>query len=357
MSNPPVIAILGATGAVGQHVVKLLACEAQLRVGCRRLPLQRLPGVEYRSLDLADNLSLREFCRGSDMIINCATAGHLSGDSLACIAMEYGIDYLTPGGDDALYAAVKGKVPRATRCIVSAGMLPGLSGLLPRLLMPGMRNISNIQGYALCCEPFSRGGATDFLASFNSHYGMAGLSLQQGKLQPAQVIESCQLPLAYNTAQALPFITSEWQRLAADCASPQAGWFNLFIPGEMTQWLNRRKRGNSADNDVEQLMALSLADCAGHPSQHVIAVEVSGEVMGEPVTRAQVVSVRHGSELTAAVTAYTARLCLAQQLPTGLHYAAEILPAGDTLAALRQYVPGMQLLTLPQLFACEEGAL
>lgn len=357
MRKKPVIALTGATGAVGRHVLKSLAPRAHVRAGYRHLPSQRLPNVEYHCFDLSDDRALRAFCRDADLIINCAAPGHLIGDSVARVAIEHGIDYLDPGGDDTLYAAVKGKIVGPGRCIVSAGMLPGLSGLLPRLLMSGMTRITDIQGYMLSSEPFSHGGAADFLASFSSNYGLAGLSLQQGTLQPCQVVNNCRLPLARSAAQALPFITSEWQRLAADYAIPQARWFNLFVPGEMTQWLNTRRSNNDMESDVEQLMALSLADCTGRPSEHVMAVEVSGEIAGKPLTRTRVVKVRYGSELTAAVTAYCAQLCLTQQLPSGLHYAAEILPPDETLKELQHSIPDIQLVAPPGLFAYEEGAL
>ncbi|MCL2895833.1 hypothetical protein [Brenneria tiliae] len=357
MTDGMTIALLGANGAVGQNVLMLLAPYVHIRAGSQHLPTQRYPKVHYDTLNLFDDVALRRFCQGSDLVINCAAPSCLIGDRVARIAAESGIDYLDPGGDDALYSAMQGKITCDQRCIVSAGMLPGLSGVLPRLFTEGMDRVTDVQGYALSCEPFSRGGAMDFLASLNSEYGMVGLSLQQGELHPNCAVEDCQLPLASGVAHAFPFVTSELLRLAESCSCPNLMWFNLYPPGELVQWLTQCRHDNTTPQAVEQLIALSLADFAGRVSQHVLAVEVNGEVQGLEVSRACVIKASQGALLTAAVTAFSAHLCLAGLLPVGLHFAAEILPPEETLRFVQGNIVDFQQIRLEKLFEYEEGAL
>ncbi len=355
MTNRPHITLLGARGAIGEQVIAQLASEGHLRAGSRQLPAQRQTGVDYQQIDLFDERALRQFCQGSQLIINCAAPGHKIGDRVARVAAALGCDYLDPGGDDPLYALMKNGPQSAQRVLISAGMLPGLSGLLLRSAFSAFDRLYEAKGYALSCEPFSEGGAADFLASLDNGYGIAGVALRQGELQPCQQRERMLLPLAQASAVAYPFMTSEWQRIGHLHRQTDLTWYNLFTSETLVHWLSQRAVSDT--QSAQALVALSMQTFAGQQPQHVIAVEAYGERQGEFQRRACVIECPSGAQLTAAVTAFAARQMLQEQIPPGLHFAADVLPAAETLHYLQQRLENFCWLELPTLASSEEGAI
>ncbi|MEG3134306.1 saccharopine dehydrogenase NADP-binding domain-containing protein [Rouxiella sp. T17] len=359
------VGVLGATGSVGKHVVRFLAPYADILAASRRPTRGDQEGIKACQLDLLDNLALREFLKSCDLVVNCAAPGSLTEERVARLACELGIDYVDPGGDEPLYAALASRTVAQQSAILSAGMLPGLSGVLPRLLAEEFTQLTALTGYALNHEPFSTGGAKDFLASLDNGFSMAGLSLQRGELQPCASPSECQLPLASIAAQAVPFLSSEWQRMSRQQRLGEVAWFNLYPHGELYNWLGtlrekspRKGVHTTPAQRVEQLVALSLADFASKPTQHVIAVEASGWRDGKMSTRSIVLSARQGAELTAAVTAFTAIQLLNGKLPERLHFAADVLPAKPLLTFLAENLPSLRVLRIDgALPKQEEGAI
>ncbi|KHJ66235.1 hypothetical protein QU24_20320 [Pantoea rodasii] len=355
MNNLPQVAVIGARGAIGEHVVAHLAATTRLRAASRQRPATPHAHVEYQQLDLFDHCALRQFCQGSQLIINCAAPGSLIGDRVARVAEELCCDYLDPGGDDALYGLLSNARQSSQCFVVSTGMLPGLSGLLLRSAFSAFEHLLEAKGYALSCEPFSYGGAADFLASLDNGYGVAGVALRQGEMKICAGEAQVQLPLAQFTAQAYPFMTSEWQRIGESHPTSDLTWYNLFASEEMVQWLS-----HCPDRDPQAaraLVALSLQTFAGQQPQHVLAVEARGWHRGEIQQRACVIECASGAQLTAAMTAYTALQMLQGALPAGVHFAADVLPPTQTLQFLQQHLENFCWLELPALASDEEGAI
>ncbi|KNC05659.1 hypothetical protein AC790_21775 [Pantoea sp. RIT-PI-b] len=355
MNSQPLVGILGARGAVGEQVIALLADVVPLRAGSRGFPVRKHPGVDYREVDLFDEDALHDFCHGCQLIINCAAPGCQIGDRVARMAAESDCDYVDPGGDDNLYSLLKGKVNPERHFILSAGMLPGLSGLLLRSAIRAFDHLQEAKGYALSCEPFSFGGAADFLASLDNGYGVAGAALRQGELQLCPGGEPIQLPLAQTSAAAFPFMTNEWQRIGASQPALDLTWYNLFSSEALTQWLTQRSQRE--EQAAEALVALSIQAFAGKRLQHVMAVEAYGEKQGHLQRRACVVECASGAQLTAAVTAFATLKVIQRAVPTGLHFAADVLPPAETLQYLQRQIANFCWLELPSLLENVEGAI
>lgn len=355
MNNLPRVAVIGASGAVGEQVISLLANKVQLRVGSRRLPDVRHPGVEYLPVDVFDCSDLRHFCLESALIINCAAPGSIIADRVARVAFDVGSDYLDPGGDDHLYFCLKDKADAAQRCVLSAGMLPGLSGLMLRIARQHFKMMDNATGYSFNGEPFSYGGAVDFIASLDSDYGVPGVMLYQGKLRPCKPLSAIQLPMMRHEVAAIPFMTSEWLRLSHSEKIHNLSWYNLFASDELRQWLTKKENHHvDAAND---LVALSINAFAGQSAQHVLAVEAQGNSDGHEHHCAWLITCSSGSSLTAAVTAYAAQQILLNTIPKGLHFAADVLSPEGTIEFIQQNLVTGCWIELPSLFSNEEGAI
>ena len=130
------VALLGATGGVGRHALAHLLAwgDDTVRAGTRdpaRLVADD-PRVDVRAVDVTDPASLDAFCAGCHTVVNCAGPAATIGDTVARAAARGGAAYVDAAGDDPLHAAVSALPGAADRvAVLSAGLMPGLSGLLP----------------------------------------------------------------------------------------------------------------------------------------------------------------------------------------------------------------------------------
>ncbi|MZG14600.1 NAD(P)H-binding protein, partial [Streptomyces sp. SID5914] len=145
MTNP-VIAVLGASGAVGRAAVRELRAlgHTGLRLGGRTASALCAVAEEDPTghdetvwADATAPDGLRALTEGCDIVLNCAGPTYRLRATVASAALAAGADCVDVAGDDPaaedLLAA--GDPARDGRTVVlSAGALPGLSSLLPRWL-------------------------------------------------------------------------------------------------------------------------------------------------------------------------------------------------------------------------------
>ncbi|WP_341720838.1 NAD(P)H-binding protein [Micromonospora sp. FIMYZ51] len=131
--------MLGAGGAVGRVVTARLATAGHpVRAGARK-PAELPPAppggspVDRVPVDIDDPATLHRFCDGCAVVVNCAGPAVRIGARVAAAATATGADYVDAAGDAALAEAV-GEVCGDRRAVLSAGLSPGLSELLPRYL-------------------------------------------------------------------------------------------------------------------------------------------------------------------------------------------------------------------------------
>src|SRR5713101_3338745 len=141
----PLISILGAYGVVGRSAARLLHRwgVGRLRLGGRHVELARrladedLGGeADAQEVDAYQSEQVRDFCAGCRVVVNCAGPSFRILDRVAVAAFGAGADYVDPGGDAPVYGRlIADEWTRAGRtALLTAGMMPGLSGLLPRWL-------------------------------------------------------------------------------------------------------------------------------------------------------------------------------------------------------------------------------
>lgn len=354
MNGDP-IGLLGASGSVGREVVRLLRSRHPLRIGGRDLRvLQRLAAeqddVQAHALDLNDEGALRGFVDGCRLVLNCAGPSYRVLDRVARVALAAGADYLDVGGDDPLWQRLAGRVPEGRRALLSAGMLPGLSGLLPRYLAAGLQRIDEMRCYAGGLGVFSASAAEDFLLSLDpAHgFGRARQAWRDGRAiawngAPAEALRRPWL--GNRELLAMPYLGAEGQRLFAALGVASGCAFNLFEDGQLLACLRRiQGRGGPGEDRagaIAGLVAASRLDAAGRTPYQVLAVELRGRSGEGDVQRSAWLLGGDGSRLTAATAAFAVE-CL-ERLPAGLHFAAEVLPPGECLERLRAWLPELRL--------------
>lgn len=346
------VGIVGGYGVVGAAVARELldGQNIQLRIGGRRLAEARrfvqeeLNGpAEAVAVDVTDRADLDGFCEGCRIVVNCTGPSYRIADTVAWAAFAAGADYVDVGGYDTVRGLLGGTglVDAGQRAILSAGVLPGLSGLLPRLLAGYLP----AQPQRLCCyigglDRLSATGAADVLDSLRSGFGESlGMWRAGGRVSAALTpLAGAELPLFPGPVHAVPYLSTEAERLALDLGLTEMRWYNVY-PGPHTLGsLSRAQaRGMHGQNQaaVAALVHAAELDLAGSYPYLIALAQLDGDNDGRCVTRSLMMRATEPSELNGAVAAVAARAALAGDIPPGVHHAAEVVPPSVVDTALR----------------------
>ncbi|SOD62665.1 Saccharopine dehydrogenase NADP binding domain-containing protein [Streptomyces zhaozhouensis] len=351
------IAVLGASGEVGRHAVALLARARSrpLRLGARDPGAVHVDAawrdVEVTAVDATDPASLAAFCRGQRVVLNCAGPSYLLKETVARAALAAGADYVDVLGDDPVAEALgdAGVPTEGRRVVLSAGTVPGLSGLLPRHLLDtrpaGATAPTALTVHAGGLERATRTVAADILLSLRDGgpdgepYGHALAMWRQGRRQDKalRVEEDAEVPFFPGRVTTQPLLTAEVQRLAADLRLAEARWYNVFPGGQIrslfaalpTLPVDTETRRQEA---VDRIIRAGAIDLAGRAPYYRLVVELSGPEWSRTV----VVRADDSYRLTGAVAAVTVGEVLADRVAPGLHFAARVLRPAGVLAALER---------------------
>lgn len=369
----PCVAIVGASGHVGQVAAEALADYGHLRLGSREPEsLQALSDVcllggaevTTQHVDLDAPSSLDHFIAGADVVLNCAGPSYRILDRVAMIAQRHQAAYVDVGGDDVLYERLMSASSPNAVAVVSAGMLPGLSGLLPRYLAAQFDHIEQMTCYAGGREAFSPAAAEDFRLSLDPQYdfGTNQAYWRNGEVVPYRDVFA--LPERPWTREpdllVWPYLSREAQRLFQQLEIEQGWAVNLMEDGYLLKTL-QRLQGQcevNAEEAVTALIQASQLDVAGRPAYQVLAVEGSGWSKGEPLQRSLWVHVRQGFHLTGHMAAQAVRAL--PELTEGVHFAAQVLNPQSCLQGLAKAWPDFRIQQHEgpwQSVHIEEGAL
>lgn len=346
------IGIVGASGAVGRaSAVLLLASGAgRLRLGAREPGrAQRMLGtsrdVDVVAVDVERDGSLAAFCDGCRVVVNCAGPSYRLLDRVARAAFQAGAAYVDPAGDEPLFARISslGTASPAPIAVRSAGMLPGLSALLPRWLAgKGFDRARTLLAFACVRDRFTPAAAADYLLSLGGTFGeplamWRHAARARHALEPLRDVE---VPLLAGRFNAYPYLTAETERLALLLGLDEARSYNLFEDDRMLATVSRLQRalaggGNLTACALELVRAVDMELFGRVPEQRLV-FRVDGEQRGRPVSRALLCRASSTYEVTAGVVAAAVMAALRGSLPGGVHFAASVLDPAETVDRLRR---------------------
>ncbi|MBX7266851.1 saccharopine dehydrogenase NADP-binding domain-containing protein [Micromonospora sp. Llam7] len=336
------VAVLGASGAVGRVVLDLLRSwdVGPLRAGARRPP--DVEGAEQVAVDAHDPAGLARFCADARVVLNCAGPAIDLADAVARASAEAGADYVDAAGDDKLYAAVAAVPGGAGRvAVVSAGMMPGLSGLLPRLLAAHLPDGERLTGYVGGRDRFTLTAAVDYV-SVDESFGWPSAAWRDGRVVPGALspLTDVSVPAFPEPVTAQPYLSTETARLAAGLGLRQVDWYSVFAGERVLAALRAASRpGDGGHRRAGELLhrAAELDLFGQQPYQHLVVT-----LDGPGGARTAVVRSTGASDLTGTVAALTARAVLAGAVPPGVWHAAEVLDPVATFTELAS-APGVLL--------------
>jgi|SRR5580658_1325864 hypothetical protein len=325
--DPPVVAVLGASGAVGRRLTALLhRGGARLRLGGRtagRDGADDENGTELIDADPGNAASLEAFADGAAVLVNCVGSGFRARSRIATAALAQAVPYVDPSGDAGLAARITGAAGASgfpVPLLLGAGAVPGASGLLARWLVAGRAGQARtLTGYVLTIEPLHAATATEFLLALSSQQA-------DGTGQAGQAGQTARLPYVSGPLDAFPNRSREAGAVAADTGL-ETRFFQAFesdsaILRFLTSVGRRRGEGATVRQLAGDLTAVVTSELAGRPPLHLIAWEAGS------AGRCASVVLRSGSsyQLTASMLALAVREVLAGRVPPGVRYADVLAP-------------------------------
>ncbi len=391
----PVIGLIGGYGDVGGHAARFLHRLGghRLRIGgrdlgaARRFVRDELHGeAEAAAVDCLDDGTLDRFAAGCRVLVNCAGPYRLIGDRVARAAARAGAHYVDAGGDDALHRLLDadpaedpareaagdpamdtagepaGDTAAPGRAVVlSAGLRPGLTGLLPRWAARGFDQVRSLTACLAVLDRFTRTTADDYLRGADDGVSEPLAAWRDGP-RPRTLTRRTGVTLPFLPAEAtlLPYLDTEAVRLAAALGLSHGDWHTAVV-GEHVRVAFDRVHALDREQAVTALCDAARLDAAGRTPFAVYLAQLDGVLEGAPASRTVLCRGPGNGELTGAITALAAVAAARGEIPPGLHFAADVLDPATTLDRLRTGpVPiTLSLLdtTLDRLSLIEEGAL
>lgn len=360
MSDPPLVGVLGATGAVGATATARLAAHGfRLRVGGRRPDAlaelaARLDGatsLEVVPTDLADAEALASFCLGCALVAGCAGPTYLVLDRVARAAWAAGADYVDIGGElaacDEITGAGRSGRPPAPQlaertAVFSCGVMPGLSGLLPRMLSAdrALRRLDIYVGGAAVFTPLS---AVDALLTRGERFGAQLSSLRNGQVVTSALapLRGVDLPGFPVPMHAWPYLTTEAQALGATAGIAEVRSYNAFVSDRLptalaTAWALLPEDAGPVElaAHAQSVVEASELDRGDH-GQFYVMLFTSRPVPGErPGPSRLVLRATDSYALSGWVVARAARTVLGGGVPPGAHLASQVLDPLATVEGL-----------------------
>ncbi|MFI7638947.1 hypothetical protein [Nonomuraea sp. NPDC049400] len=348
------IAVLGASGDVGRHAVRTLTT---LGAGPLRLGGRTAAGHDAMAVDFRDDASLDRFAAGCRLVVNCAGPAHLVGDRVARAALRAGASYVDAAGDDVLHGLLDPGEWAGSSAVLSAGLQPGLTGLLPRWV--AQRDFDEVHGLAAhlgVLDRFTATAADDYLQGAADGLGEPLAAWRDGRRAGALTRQAdVTLPFFPGEVTLLPSLSTENARLAESLRLHRGDWYTVLSGSHIRVAFDRAHSLDRAEA-VAALCRASLLDLAGREPYVILLLQLDGLKGGVPVTRTVVLRGRGNGELTGTVTALAAWAVIRGETPPGVHYAADALDPATTIERLS--ATGVtQPVTLDGLALAEEGAL
>lgn len=338
------IGVLGGYGAVGSAVVRLLAArfDGIVRVGGRdgkraEAAADALAAGEAVEVDLWEDAALAAFCRDCAIVVHAGGPSYQVADRVARSAFAAGADYVDAGGDLPLYERLAGTERRA---LVTAGMMPGLSGLLPRWLARRTGPVRRLEAYVGVLDRLTPAGAVDYLLSLGGRDAESQAVWQDGRrvTRSAAPQVDVRLPFFPGVVSAFPYLGYEPERLARQLAIPDVRWYSVFDGGAaMMATLSRLQGAMSGEGDLTaaaaQLAEAAELDMFGREPYQRMVFTAHPADGSAPATL--VAGSRDTSVLTGTVCGLAALQVLSGAVAPGCAFAAEALNAETLVADLR----------------------
>jgi hypothetical protein len=357
------VVLFGGTGAVGRGCLDVLIrrADVSLTIAGRdesRLrevasTAQALGDVEIARLDATDAAAVAGVVSRCDVVINCAGPSQRFSAQVAGAAIAAGVPYVDPGGDHALLdrlAAAGAGVP----VVLQAGVQPGLSGLLLRVLAQGRTDrIDAVTAWCGGLQPLTPASVQEYLASLYDAHGHPGAALHDGAILRVGHDECEPAPAQYfsDSATVHPNLDAETVAVAAQLGIGNVSWLNVFDGVHTMRAMRLLALDDEREADLGAVLAAAKLDLFGRQPYFAIVATAHGGAGSTTVAFTCPDSYR----ITGATVAFVAQHVADQ--PVGVRPFWSVVDPQRALEFLTQVVPEAKVSSADDSAVLEEGSL
>ncbi len=351
MDSTAAIGILGGYGAVGSAVVRRLyragigplvvAGRDPARAEVCVASLGAAPAsVSVQAVDLWD-ASLDSFLARCRLVVNCAGPSYRVLDTVVRAALRHGVDYVDAAGDDPLHARLSAQnggtgawTAVGRTAVLSAGALPGLSGLLPRVLLDQVARPTRLEGYLGGVAALTPAAAGDVLLARGPEHGVPYAAWEDGQTRDRvlEPLRGLRLPAFPQPVTAFPFLSTEAVRLAEVAGLRRVHWYTVFGGQRLAEELAMSWALDSTD--TADLVHAADADVRRHGSWYGQEFRLWDGTDDGPPARTLTLRAEDSYELSGFLAATTVQHVLDGHVKAGVHFAADVLDPSSTARTL-----------------------
>lgn len=317
------VLLFGSTGAVGRGCLDVLTRRADVSLLIAGRDESRLrdiasaiqADVEILRLDVADTSAAAAAVARCDVVINCAGPSQRLSAEVAGAAIAAGVPYVDPGGDRALLdrlAAAGTGVP----VLLQAGVQPGLSGLLLRVL--ALHRTDEIDGVTAWCgglQHLTPASVLEYLASLHDTRSHPGAAVRDGVIRRVSRDECKPAPAQYfpDPVAAHPHLDAETVAVAEHLGIGNVCWMNVFDGAHTTRAMQLLAVDDKRPRDVDSVLVAAKLDLFGRQPHFAIVASAHDSVGSATVAFTCPDSYRVTGALAAFAASHVARM------PAGVH--------------------------------------
>jgi len=354
VTSPPV-AIIGGSGTVGRLLaMRLLRAGIAVRLGGRgevdgrALATALGDGAAWQTVDVYDEQSLKAFCAGSQVVVGLVAPIQETGRRVARVAFANNAHYVDTASFQSTGVRASNRVS-----LLGAGLYPGLSGLLPRLLAARFERCDSLTAYVGGVDTLAPAAAIDYLAA---------LDLPRDAMNPRGTVASrdlsaddVSLPFFPRPVSIRSYQTDEGERVAASLGLEEARWFSVFDGRRVLEALPVAH----AARDPLSLVHAARLDAFGREPYQILLLIMRGWRDGSPATDTLLLHGSSAAALTACAATVAVRAILESAAPCGEHHFADVIVpsrAAELLGLDHDAVRAFEVLP-DTAVTCEEGVL
>lgn len=332
------VGILGGTGEIGKRVLNILINEYPIIASYHIRKQESKENCMYVKLDISDSNAIREFCKQCDILVNCAGASYINGESIARIASEFHIPYIDPSGESFLEEKIS-DIKDNNIFVLSSGYFPGMTGLLMRYLCESFDSPEEILGLSISEEVPSQSAIEDFILTNLSGFGVALNYYDNGQIKrdEKEIFEI----IKNKEYKFENYLTVEIERLAKKFSLRKANWYNSSFGEEIKQKMQEAViklkligGRNEYGDTVKEIREIFKKNAKSNRLFCYIRIDAEGILKDKKIYKRAEISSNCSSEISAIIAAYTVKSILKSDLNNGIYYAMDIINAEDLIKDL-----------------------
>lgn len=326
------IAIIGGYGAVGAKACQLLQKwgKQPLKIGGRNPEKAKndyaalFPDAQWEQVDVQHDENMRNFIKGSKLVVNCAGPSHSISERITRICISEGCHLV-----DAGFERKPGKTEiNANNLVIlyAAGATPGLSGMFPRWFAQQFEKVTSLLAYIGALDTFTPTGAKDYLEGVldetNSPLACwKNGALCKGVLKRASHVR---LPFFPRELSTYPIFDSETHFVAKNLDISNGEWYCTVDGNHIANVLDTAGTlyKTAPKEAIDKLCLATALDMAGRDAYFNMLVQMEGISEDRVVTRTALMETRGVNQVTGSVAAACAIAALEGRISPGIRPAA-----------------------------------